>query len=151
MSKSSRLVSAAILFFDGSRLLFLLTLLTAYTQPAEMIKNGSFPFILYAAPNALFPLMSLFVFTHPGASAAYKPLYITGKSLSVLCMALWFLELITFPGINYIIWTAFIGIADISTIAGMAVLDTSAIKDVSITQVQAPSVSPEEAVNKGGE
>jgi len=149
MSKSSRLVSAAILFFDCSRLLFLLSLLTAYAQPAEMFKGGAFPFILCAAPNALFPLISLFVFTHPGASAAYKPLYITGKSLSVLCMALWFLELITFPRVNYVMWTAFIGIADISTIIGMAALDISAIKDVN--QAAASSVNPEEAINKGGE
>jgi hypothetical protein len=151
MNKSSRLVSAAILFFDCSRLLFMLTLLAAYAKPAELLKGGTFPFLLFVAPNALFPLISLFVFTHPQASGTYKPLYITGKSLSVLCMALWFLEQTAFPMVNFLIWTAFIGIADISTIVGMAVLGIGAIKDTSAAQTAASSINPEEAINKGGE
>jgi hypothetical protein len=151
MSKSSRLVSGAILFFDFSRLLFLISLLTAYAKPLEMFKGGSFPLVLCAAPNALFPLISLFVFTHPQAMGTYKPLYITGKSLSVLCMVLWFLEQITFPVVNFVLWTAFIGIADISTIVGMAALGIGAVQDVSTAQTTASSMDTEEPINKGGE
>jgi hypothetical protein len=151
MSKSSRLVSAAILFFDCSRLLFLLSLLTAYAKPVELLKGGNFPFLLFVAPNALFSLISLFIFTHPESTEAYKPLYITGKSLSVLCMALWFLDQMSFPMVNFILWTGIIGIADISTIAGMAVLGIGAIKNTSANQAAVSSINPEESKNIGGE
>jgi hypothetical protein len=129
-------VSVAILFFDCSRLLFLLALLAAQVKPAEMFRIGGFPYIMCAAPNALFPLISFFLFIYPQMSKPYIPLYITGKCLALLCMVLWFMDRLVISGADSIMWVFFLGIADIGTIMGMAVLGT---------------ISSEEKIVKGGE
>jgi hypothetical protein len=78
-----RTVRTAVFIYDCSRLLFLLGLLP---QNA----GAAFPILVYAVPNALFPLMSFFLLIRLEASRAYIPLYMTGKILSISVMALWF-------------------------------------------------------------
>jgi len=152
MHKTPRIVPAAILFFDCSRLLFLLTLLAAYMRPHEMIRGSGFPYMMCAAPNVLFPLMSFFLFIRLENFKAFIPLYITGKSLALLCMILWlftsFIQ-INITGLERIVWAVFLGLADLGTIMGMAVLGT-AIPTKTSSETVAETVS-DVIIEEGGE
>jgi len=149
MNRPPRIVPAAILFFDSSRLLFLLTLFAAYMSPQEMIR-GSFPYIMCVAPNALFLLMSLFLFIRPEVSRAYIPLYITGKSLSLFCMILWLL-IARGAGTDRVSWAIFFGLADLGTIMGMAVLRTEEITTTETSAETLAETLPETIIKEGGE
>ena len=50
---------------------------------------GNLPFMLYVAPLALFPIMSLFLWYNFEASKGFIRLYITGKILSIVAAASW--------------------------------------------------------------
>jgi hypothetical protein len=142
--RAYRTVRTAVFIYDCSRLLFLLTLVTAfYSGPAGFEDAGrSFPWMMYAAPNALFPLMSFFLLIRFEISKAYIPLYISGKILSLLCMFLWmgfslyrqfppppeeawafqrlaeaFLDILYRMG-----WAFFLGAADLGSVLGMTLL-----------------------------
>jgi hypothetical protein len=72
----------AVLFaYEMIRLLFLLFLAYFLQLPI------SFPWPLYAVPNALFPLMTLFLLIRLPDYRAYIPLYIAGK-ISALAASL---------------------------------------------------------------
>lgn len=49
--------------------------------------NGEFPSLIFGAPNALFPLMALFMLADFNRYTAYAPLYTAGKVLSILVLA----------------------------------------------------------------
>jgi hypothetical protein len=49
--------------------------------------NGEFPSLIFGAPQALFPLMALFMAADFKRYAAYAPLYTAGKVLSILVLA----------------------------------------------------------------
>jgi hypothetical protein len=129
MREPHRTVRTVVVVYDCSRLLFLLFLLTAFTGsgPAGMFRGagGNLPFMMYAAPHALFPLMSFFLLFRLEPSKAYIPLYITGKAFCILCLILW----LTFSPAGEIpypmLWPVFIGAADLGTILGMVVLQST--------------------------
>jgi hypothetical protein len=128
-----RTVRTAIFIYDCSRLLFLLSLLSVFlsfnpagpmgmfqglTQSAMSI---SFPFLVYAAPNALFPLMSFFLMIRFETSKAYIPLYMTGKIIALSAAVMWFFFI--FTRVRELPRTALpafvLGIADIGSLLGM--------------------------------
>jgi hypothetical protein len=49
--------------------------------------DGEFPTLIFGAPQALFPLMTLFLLTDFNRHTAYVPLYTAGKVLSVLALS----------------------------------------------------------------
>jgi hypothetical protein len=49
--------------------------------------DGEFPDLIFGVPNALFPLMALFMLVDFGRYMAYAPLYTAGKVLSILVLA----------------------------------------------------------------
>ena len=151
MNKTPRIVPAAILFFDCSRMLFLLTLLTAYLKPGEMFQGIAFPYMMCAAPNALFLLMSLFLFIRPAAFGAYIPLYITGKSLSLLCMIFWLLLSLNRTGVERIMWAVFLGLADLGTIMGMVVMGTEETNITETAQETVAETVSDGIIKEGGE
>jgi hypothetical protein len=73
--------------------LFLLTALASMLSPPL-----SFPWPVYAVPNALFPLMALFLLIHLPVYKVYLPLYLAGKLISLSALLGWFF----FSGINFI-------------------------------------------------
>jgi hypothetical protein len=81
--------------------------------------------MVYAAPGALFPLMAFFLLIRPGESTAFVPLYITGKVISAATIAGWalfaFIRLGGFP--PFMLLFFFLGAADLTTIAGTALLN----------------------------
>ncbi|MDR0447540.1 MAG: hypothetical protein LBH07_02610 [Treponema sp.] len=118
-AKSLRLAPIAVLIYDCSRFLFLLMLLSIYQKPESPF---NLPLVMFTAPNALFPLMSFFLLVHFESSKAYKPLYIMGKSLSLLCIILWLIfTMHLILNIQRVLWAVFLGIADLGTISGIAV------------------------------
>lgn len=48
---------------------------------------GLFPWLVYAVPNALFPLMALFLWRQFSRYAVYAPLYISGKCIALASIA----------------------------------------------------------------
>ncbi|MDR2551867.1 MAG: hypothetical protein LBD31_01685 [Treponema sp.] len=125
------LVRASLFVYDCSRFLFLLLVFLAlnpggsgpFQNPA-----GVFPHVMYAAPNALFPLMSFFLLIRFGLSRAYIPLYATGKALCVLCLFIWLILAIRwFRQIpRLLVWPFFIGAADLGSVMGAFLLHGSA-------------------------
>jgi hypothetical protein len=129
MKERSRItVRTAVFVYDCSRLLFLLTLLTAYLGPGPVSMfqdaGGTLPYMMYAAPQALFPLMSFFLLIRFEFSKAYIPLYMTGKILCLLCILVWMFFTIQkmreLP--QFMVWSFFISAADIGSIMGMVLL-----------------------------
>jgi hypothetical protein len=77
---------------------------------------------MYAAPNALFPLMSLFLLIRFEVSKIYIPLYMTGKLIALVCAALWVIFNLRIAGLHRSLFWAFIGAADVGSLAGMTLL-----------------------------
>jgi hypothetical protein len=136
MRKASSLtLRLGIFFYDILRVLFLLALLIGVTGdpsgPGGMFQGAPdglrFPYVVYAAPNALFPLMSFFLLIRPGESKAFVPLYMTGKVISVAALVSWalfaFLKLRGFPPFMLLLF--FLGVADLTTVAGTALLNAA--------------------------
>jgi hypothetical protein len=90
--------------------------------------SDNLPYLMYAAPQALFPLMSFFLLIRFDSSKAYIPLYMIGKILCLLCLLLWIL--FTLQRVQEIprsmVWSFFIAAADIGTIMGMILQQTEA-------------------------
>jgi hypothetical protein len=120
----------AVFTYDCGRLLFLITLLMAYAaanQGAAGFFQGSgmiFPYVMYAAPNALFPLMSFFLLIRFTSSRTYIPLYLTGKGLSFFCTFLWLF--FSLPRLRempqLMLWPFALAAADLGTLVGMVLL-----------------------------
>ena len=131
-----RLVPAAVFMYDCSRLLFLLLLLNSQLNSGFGLYSGHIPLAMYTAPNALFPLMSLFLFIFPDRSRAYIPLYITGKAISLLCLIVWlFFAFRQILDTSRIMWAVFFCAADIGTIMGMLLQNFDARYSENITKI----------------
>jgi hypothetical protein len=81
-----RPLRAALFLYECVRLLVLVGVFSLL-GPGE--GAGPFPWLVYTVPNALFPLMALFVWRRFSRSGAYIPLYISGKCI-VLAVAFGF-------------------------------------------------------------
>jgi hypothetical protein len=149
MRKTSSLtLRLGIFFYDILRVFFLLALLAGVTGdtsgPAGMFQGSPdgirFPYMIYAAPNALFPLMSLFLLIRPSESAAFIPLYMTGKIISTAALAGWalfaFLKLKSLPPIVLLFFC--LGAADITSAVGTALLNFTLRKTAPEQAEQAP-------------
>ena len=120
--KSLNPVPAAVFIFDCSRLFFLLWLLTRF--PMLGLGRVNLPLMMYAAPNALFPLMSFFLLFRFDDFRAYIPLYIIGKILGLICILVWLLfTMRRVPDVSGVMWAVFLCAADIGTVMGTALRD----------------------------
>ncbi|MDR0474971.1 MAG: hypothetical protein LBH43_15015 [Treponema sp.] len=80
---------AALLVYDFLRLAAL-ALLFAFFSPLEGALHGRlFPYLVYLTPNALFPLMALFVFIGIREFKNYLPLYLAGKLIMLVTFYVW--------------------------------------------------------------
>ncbi|MDR1210666.1 MAG: hypothetical protein LBK40_00385, partial [Spirochaetaceae bacterium] len=64
-------------------------LITLFTGPGGNTLAGAFPYIVYAAPNCLFPLMALFIVLRAGEYRVFLPLYMAGKAVGVMALIGW--------------------------------------------------------------
>ncbi|MDR0554549.1 MAG: hypothetical protein LBG76_07115 [Treponema sp.] len=83
----------AVLFgYDCVRLLLIVGFILPVV-PFPGISGGmTFPYLVYAAPNALFPLMSLFVWRRFSTHRSYIMLYTAGKSIVLAAALGWILS-----------------------------------------------------------
>ena len=117
------MVPAVVFIYDCSRFLFLLVLLAFFLKTGPDLRINNLPFIMYVSPNALFPLMSLFLLIRFTASRAYIPLYMVGKSLCLICAIIWLLFTLKQKHNIFspeILWVVFVSAADLGTVMGMA-------------------------------
>jgi hypothetical protein len=124
----------AVFVYDCLRLSFLLVLLLTFTGgitgPAGMFQAAPdaprFPYMIYAAPHALFPLMSLFLLLRFAESRTFLPLYMTGKLISVAALAGWiFFFIIEKKELYFLRWSFFLGAADLASAVGAVLLRTA--------------------------
>jgi hypothetical protein len=76
-----RPLRAALFIYEGVRLVVLVWMFS-------LLRPGGgvdfFPWLVYAAPNALFPLMTLFLWQSVSRWGAYAPLYASGKCVALV-------------------------------------------------------------------
>jgi hypothetical protein len=73
----------ALFLYECLRLLILTGVFSLF-RPGD--GAGPFPWLVYAAPNALFPLMALFIWRRFSRYGAYLPLYVSGKCIALAAM-----------------------------------------------------------------
>lgn len=112
--------------YDCLRLFFLLSLLALSAGSSGGflgISGGAgFPFMVYAAPNALFPLMSFFLMIRPAESRAFAPLYASGKIIAAAALSAWIVLAVLRRGAISPAWAFFLGAADLASAAGAVLL-----------------------------
>ncbi|MDR2619398.1 MAG: hypothetical protein LBC62_11060 [Treponema sp.] len=85
----NRPLRGALFFYESFRLL-LLAVLFAFFSPLEGVEKGAvFPYLAYVSPNALFPLMTLFLWLSLGEYRRYLPLYLAGKLIALAAFYAW--------------------------------------------------------------
>jgi len=78
--------------YDVARLAALLSVLSAVFPGLGGGADGglALPLVAYSAPNALFPLMGLFLLLRPADYAPFTPLYAAGKAIFASGVVAWF-------------------------------------------------------------
>jgi hypothetical protein len=84
-----RPLRAVLFFYEAFRLLVLMALFTLFSPLEGTVKGGVFPYLVYMTPNALFPLMTLFMWLRPGEYRNYLPLYMAGKVIAAAAFYGW--------------------------------------------------------------
>jgi hypothetical protein len=82
-----RPLRGGLFVYECIRLFFLVGAFVAL-RPGEGAM--AFPWLACVVPNALFPLMTLFLWVDASNYAGYRPLYISGKCISLVSEAAWF-------------------------------------------------------------
>lgn len=80
-----RPLRAVLFIYELVRFAALVGLLAVLGIPGE----GTFPWLVCLSPNALFPLMALFIWLKPADYRSFIPLYVAGKFLSVAAFVSW--------------------------------------------------------------
>jgi hypothetical protein len=122
----------ALLIYDALRLAALALLIALFTGPKDNTLAGAFPYIVYAAPNCLFPLMTFFLFLRLREYQAFLPLYMAGKVLGVMVFIGWMSFQAPFLRVNiaadfpaslwYLGLSLLLFFADIGTILGVYII-----------------------------
>jgi hypothetical protein len=84
-----RVLRGGLFFYEVFRVLLLAGLFLFFSPLEGAAKGGVFPFLAYVTPNALFPLMALFLWVGIGEFEAYLPLYLAGKIIAVIAFYAW--------------------------------------------------------------
>jgi hypothetical protein len=84
-----RLIRAFFFFYELLRLLILAVLFVVFSPLEGAAKGEFFPYLVYVSPNALFPLMTLFMWLRPGEYRNYLHLYMAGKLIAVAAFCGW--------------------------------------------------------------
>jgi hypothetical protein len=75
--------------YDFLRLLLMLELLISVIPLGTSPEASWFPYLVYAVPNALFPLMGFFLLISPGEYKTYISLYMAGKFIVIVSILVW--------------------------------------------------------------
>jgi hypothetical protein len=115
-----RPLRAVVFVYEVCRLLVLLGVFAAFSPVDETM----FPSLLYVVPNALFPLMTCFLWLDLERYTAYLPLYMAGKVIGVVAIAGWYI--VSFPYIIETVQQTGSGIVVVALFV-LAVADTLSI------------------------
>jgi hypothetical protein len=124
-----------LFIYDLVRLAVLVGLLQVFLSGRENSGAGVFPYLPYAAPNVLFPLMTLFLWADPETHRAYFPLYMAGKTVGIgafIGWAVFSLSSITVIDNSFFVTAlglaVFLVLADIGAILGARALSKAALR-----------------------
>jgi hypothetical protein len=84
-----RPLRAVLFYYEVFRVLLLAGLFVFFSPLEGVVKGGVFPFLAYVTPNALFPIMALFLWARLGEFRVYLPLYVAGKVIAVVAFYAW--------------------------------------------------------------
>jgi hypothetical protein len=87
----------SLFIYDLIRLVIMLEFLRIFAPPGNPGGAGTFPYLVFAAANALYPLMSLFLWLKCEAYTPYLPLYAAGKLIAAAAALAWFF--VSAPGL----------------------------------------------------
>jgi hypothetical protein len=118
---------AVIFSFDLLRLLFLVVSFR-FLLPLQTDEGGAFPYLVFMSSNALFPMISFFIFLSIAEYRNYLPLYAAGKTIAVVLFYIW--AYISLPlaqgfigGENYVEWMMVLGgVFIVSLLDGFSIL-----------------------------
>jgi hypothetical protein len=97
-----RPLRAVFFLYEVLRLLALAVFFAAFSPLEGAVKGGVFPFLVYVTPNALFPLMTLFMWLGPKDYRNYLPLYMAGKVIVVAAFYGWGIFALRSPALEYL-------------------------------------------------
>jgi hypothetical protein len=81
----TRLLKPGLFIYECARFMLLAAAL-AFIQSADI---NAFPWLAYTASNALFPLMTLFLWVNMAKYGAYLPLFLAGKFIGSFSITGW--------------------------------------------------------------
>ncbi|MDR1353462.1 MAG: hypothetical protein LBK05_09295 [Treponema sp.] len=84
-----RLLRGGIFVYDLLRLIVMLEAVVLFALPVDGSEGAVFPLLAYMAPNALFPVMALFLWFRPAEYRPYVFLYISGKIVGIMANLGW--------------------------------------------------------------
>ncbi|QQO09671.1 hypothetical protein [Breznakiella homolactica] len=122
----------ALFVYDLFRLVFVVCMVAFFSPSMGDPGSRIMPYIFFAAPNALFPLMSLFIWASLARYASYLPLYLAGKLIGIGSFIAWLgfsfnnilvsLPMNAVSGLMILGLTLLLCLADIGTILGVSLL-----------------------------
>jgi hypothetical protein len=141
-----------LFIYDLIRLAVMVGLLQVFLRGRENSGAGVFPYLPYAAPNALFPLMALFIWVDPETYRVYFPLYMAGKTVGIGAFIGWTLFSLNSAAVTVLVDNPplvmalglglFLVLADIGAILGVRALSKAAGRE--------GPVSPDGETGDGG-
>jgi hypothetical protein len=84
-----RPLRAVLFFYELARLVLVVGAAAGFMAAEGNEPDKFFPYLVYAVPNALFPLMALFLWFRLEAYQPYLPLYMAGKTIVVVSAVVW--------------------------------------------------------------
>jgi hypothetical protein len=113
-----RPLRAALFFYELLRLLTLAAFFTFFSPLEGAVKGGIFPYLVYVTPNALFPLMTLFIWLKPGDYRNYLPLYTAGKVIAAAAFYGWGFFSLRPSGLEYLRTASLANLAELLVLFG---------------------------------
>jgi hypothetical protein len=142
--------------FDLIRLIVMISLLSAFVPTGSGDGGRVFPYLFYAVPNGLFPLITLFLWLRLSYYKSYIALYMAGKILAVVAVFAWLV--FSIPGITQalsvnaqgtftVIGTALLlAIGDALTVLGGVILKKRLLDAEAPKEKALPGEAPEEGI-----
>jgi hypothetical protein len=93
---------AVFFFYEIFRLLTLAVFFAVFSPLEGAVKGGVFPYLVYITPNALFPLMTLFMWLRPADYRNYLPLYMAGKVIAAAAFYGWGIFALRSPALDHL-------------------------------------------------
>ena len=122
--KQFRFSRLVLFLYDVVRLIVIVGIMTQLGKTS--LSDGSYPYLVYASSQALFPIMTWFIYFDAESHLSYFPLNITGKCMHMLLSGIWvfftisqFSSVISFELFICLGLTLIILFTDIISILGM--------------------------------